>query len=194
MRIPIRFTFFDKNDESYHKIANFPSNWGDLTLGQLMQVQKIDPKKKKSKLKLFSIITGLTEAELDASTDLEYWKQVENILAFMYEAPDFKIFPVPNKVLIQEQEYKVPVDLKLETFGQKIALEELYRSHQTDEGADVNLIDLMPEALAIYFYPMLTGEKFDDEQVDQYTELMKEIPVKHALPVAGFFLSSCTLS
>ncbi|RKD19004.1 hypothetical protein BCY91_14095 [Pelobium manganitolerans] len=188
--IPARFTFFGPDDKPYHKEISIPTNWGDLTLGQMLTISELK-EQKNYKIKLLSIITGFTDDELSGATDLEQWKEIELLLSFLTETPDLKAYPLPNKIKIDNEEYKIPIDLKVETFGQKVALEELAKNLDPD---NVNFISLMPEALAIYFYPRITGERFNDERVEDFVEIMRTIPVKQAFPVASFFLSSYVIS
>ncbi|WP_129714657.1 hypothetical protein [Pedobacter sp. SYP-B3415] len=204
MKIPITIAFADKKDKVYYKDLKVPTAWGDLTLGQLIDISKLDPNAKNRKAEVYSIITGLTQKEILSATDLDYWQQVESMLSFLQVEADFKVYPVPTSVefrlpgddtgTFDRFAARVPADLRLETFGQKVALEELVRHVDPSDAGDINLLPIMPEALAIYFYPIITGEPFDDEKVETVIDLMKTLPAKHAMPIAGFFLSNYTLS
>lgn len=193
MKFPLTFTF-KKKEETYSKSVSIPTNWGDCTLGQCIDISQADVSEKGFKVKLLSILTGLSTEEILSSSDVDYWNSISTLIEFIAEEPDMKSFEFPRFIKIGETKCNIPKDLTLETYGQKIALEELIRT--AAEGADgkLNVLELMPTALSIYFYPIIAGQKFNDERVDEFTDLMKSIPVKYAFPVAGFFLSKFGIS
>ncbi|RCH53936.1 hypothetical protein DJ568_15465 [Mucilaginibacter hurinus] len=184
MKLPISFKF-KKGKKIAERSAELPTSWADITLGQAIALSQFDGNRKGAKMELLSIITGLPVNEVKA---LSEWEHFEDCLAFITEPADLSGFAIPDKVTIDGRAYKVPVNLKIETYGQKIALEELLRNAEPGPDGDVNIVPMMAEALAIYFYPIITGEPFRDERVEDFVQLMHQLPVKYAYPVAGFFL------
>lgn len=186
MRIPIQFKF-KKGKKTQSSFANLPTQWGDLTLGQAVQIIDFDFNMPNAKLKLYSIITGLSKDELNA---LGEWERFEECMSFLYTTPELSGFSIPDHVDIEGVRCKVPKKLEIESYGQKVAVEELLRNAVVAaDGKELNIVGLMPEALAIYFYPIVTGEKFNDERVEEHIQSMMQIPVKYAYPIAAFFLT-----
>lgn len=170
------------HDNSIHKVE-VPTSWSDLSLKQVIELNDLTTL---NRIKIISILTGIhldILSELNGKQNLETLNQIETLFQFINEAPNFNEFKLPKKITLKGKEIIIPQDLTKETYGQKVAIEELIRNSKTEV-----ILPLIPEVLSIYLYPIFSEEKFKDERVDDFIEIMKEIQISEAYPIATFFL------
>jgi hypothetical protein len=168
-----------------------PTTWNDLTLDQVIKLSELADTDKRLRIKIIGICTGLEVEKLESITgteNLNLLNGIEASLQFINEKPVFKDFILPKEIELNKKKVKIPVDLKQEAYGQKVAIEELLRMAPVSEDGKIDLVNLMPEALSIYLYPLYCGESFKDERVEDFIPLMKTLNIKDAYPVASFFL------
>ena len=178
-------------NNNIEKIISVPTSWSDLTLGQVLQLFELDFTVKKIRMKVLCILTGLSLAdisELAGEQNINKLNAIESTINFINETPNFKEFILPKSIILKGKEILIPLDLTKETYGQKVAAEELIRLSWVNQNGDIDILPLMPEILAIYLYPLFANETFKDERVDTFIPLMKELSIKDAYPIASFFL------
>lgn len=173
------------------KNIQVPTSWSDLTLGQVLELFELNYMDKKIRIKVLTILTGLSLDEinqLSGTANINKLNAIESSITFINNEPNFKEFILTKTILLKGKELKIPIDLTKETFGQKVAAEELIRLSPKNKSGDIDILTLMPEILSIYLYPIFSNETFKDERVEYFIPLMKEISIKDAYPIASFFL------
>lgn len=162
-----------------------PTAWSEVTLGEFMQLKKLKPG---DSIGLLNILTGLSREVLERAdlVDVER-KIVPNLRFFEDEKIDLGAIPCPSTITIEGRAYIVPLDIRVKTFGQLVMLEQEVERSIKETGY---LVDAMPLALAIYFYPIVTGKPFNGDEAEEFVEVMLKTKVVEAYPVAAFFLTS----
>jgi hypothetical protein len=162
---------------------DLPQDYGELTLKQFYAIRKSNG----DLLDLFSILSGLDRSIWEEAKDLDIDAKLSPYLEWMNEKfnPDLYIKPV--KLRVNGEYYDVPKDIKLKTFGQKLALQNEVERVGKDGGTDV---DVFPFALSLYFQPTYFNNKYDAAQVDELLPLIMECKIEEAYPIASFFLNN----
>lgn len=157
----------------------FPLSWADLTLGQLTKLSQAQ--------------TGYDElralcsdpSALDRLPDPLAGEQLRARLQFLDTPPPaFSQWPLPDVLTVGGKVLPLPGNIALESFGQKLAADDLLR--QPGE------FDRVRGILAIYLYPAYSGELFRYQLTDlsALSAALDEVPAREALPLAAFFLDS----
>lgn len=171
---------------------NVPRGYDEITIGQYIDILKWDGK---SLLDVVGILTGLPD-EIIQNTDVHQVAQdVVKYLNWVTVPPQFMDtesefyceFPVPDTIKIGFKQYTVPKDITLETFGQKISLQVHLKMAQKDE---LSLAETIPMALAIYFYPIVSGKPYDEDRARELLPLIKKVNLLDAYVVSAFFLNN----
>ena len=171
---------------------NVPRGYEEITLGQYIDILKWDGE---SLLDIVGILTGLDD-EIIQNTDVhqvaqdvvKYLNWVTVAPTFMDKESEFHYdCPVPDTIKIGFKHYPVTKDITLETFGQKISLQVHLKMAQKDE---LSLAETIPMALAIYFYPIVSGKSYDEDRARELLPLIKNVNLLDAYTVSGFFLNN----
>lgn len=162
-------------------LVNFPSGWDELTFRQLAALRKQEGNDTGH---LLEILTGI-----ERNGWLNMPSGIAGTLARLLDWVQtplnwYQLIP-PKAIKIGEKEYQVPKDLGLKTFGQKITLETKVQK-MLEQKKD--LFEIMPDAMAIYFQPIVDGGNFDDQKAEDMRELFYDCPAIHVFPIASFFL------
>ena len=163
--------------------VQLPSVWEDITLQQFMLLLSL---KTWDEVSLLHILTGLSK-EFILNVPEKSLRDVSKYLFFITEVPDFRTWAKPKHVTIAGKEYKVPT-VRAHTFGQKIYLQQevnrvIENKHNQNEAA--------PYALAVYFYPIVTGDKeYTEEKILEFIPTVMQMRATDAIPTADFFLRS----
>lgn len=166
-----------------------PYGWAGLTLREWMDMRFSWDKS--DYIRLLEILSGVPYDTWYSCRVIDLDKKVNPILSMITTSPDWEKLPVPSLVTLGGTEIKVPKDLKLETFGQKSVLQIKTNKAQDEYGDPLRAL---PEALAIYFQPQLTGKPFDGITLEEIIPLVMEMPILEAYPVGTFFLINYGLS
>lgn len=159
------------------------TEWDDVTLGQFIE---IIAEKEMRTTKLLSILTGKSE-EFIMNVPAKQLQNAVKYVFFLNEKVDFSLWKMPKEVELDGKFYKVP-KIKEETFGQKTLMQLEYNKAVSSE---VSIYDPMPYALAVYFYPLVTGDKkWTNEGIRLFIPKVLTMKAKEAIPVADFFLQS----
>lgn len=153
-----------------------PTKYEELTLRQLLALQSVgsDP------MKMFCALTGLEISTADNSKVDE--EVVYTIIAFLQDEPNWKELKHPKHLVIEGKPYKVPSIVK-ETLGQAIMLSQLINNSDS-------MVDVIPEALAIYFQPSIDKSKFDRERLPEIKKMILDSYAIESYATAHFFLRS----
>lgn len=159
------------------------TEWKDVTLGQFIEIIK---EKAMTEIKLLSILTGKSE-EFITGVPAKSLKEAVKHIFFLNEKVDFSRWKVPKEIEINNKFYRIP-KIKEETFGQKVLMQQEYNKAVSD---DVSIYDPMPYALAVYFYPIVSGDKkYTDEAIRAFIPTILNTKACEAIPTADFFLQS----
>lgn len=159
-----------------------PQSYNELTLRQLIALNKWD---KKDIVAMISILCNVDYDVLFNSRCADIDQQIFPLLSWANQTHDFKHLILPKQITIGEKKYDVPNDISVKTLGQKISL-QLYLARAYEEG--LSNVECIPFALAIYFQPEVTGEKFDEDKAKQLIPIMEQCKMMEAYPVGDFFL------
>ena len=168
------------------KICKIPLSWDDINLRQYMKLITFD---NYNDVKFLSIMLDVSEEEIKESEIADLDLIVYPLLGWYADdkADDFGKRMSSGlrikEVTISGKVVKVPEDIRMKTFGQKISCEQSLESNQK------NPLLAIPDIIAIYLYPEFSEEKYDYEKSlifrDEYILLM---PIKYAYPIGRFFL------
>jgi len=171
------------------KIAEYkfevPTDWSQIKVGQYMNVINIKGEHFPQKLKAL-IIEAVTGVPYDVICNSSR-QGIENIysaLSFLSDVPDFKEWKLPTMYKLGEGSYQVPQDLNSESFGQRIAFEQIIFPAINETG---DILTVMDKAVAIYMQPTATGQEFDEKLYAKVTKDVRESLLIEAHPIAVFF-------
>lgn len=167
-----------------------PVSYDEITVGQFEMIRSLKPSDKESKL--ISIITGISEPIIE-EWDIEQADEIMEVLSFLStDKIDISNYPMPNEIEIGGKVINPNVNVRVATIDQRWSFERrLWPSLVANGGViDTNL----SEAIAIYLQPQITGEKFNDDNLDPTIEMVKKLPVLKAYPIAYFFTNACVRS
>jgi hypothetical protein len=157
-----------------------PENWQEVTLKQVLDLEKAD---RSDKLQILSCFTGLDLRTIEnAKGDL--FEPMYQVLSFITDAPKWDKVKRPKEVTLKDKSIKPPKDISLETFGQKWRAMEAIQAHE-------NKIDCIPDILAIYFQPSYDGI-FESSRIEDVKEMVYDMPAYQAMPYGFFFFKKLT--
>jgi len=191
------------------KIAiKIPSQLNELTLGQLMAMQE---KTDMSDLDAISILSGVAVNELQNiknANDLHVFGDavlsLSTQLRHLYNSDE-----IPKKVTFYHE--KTPVEIKvinnlaIEPAGAFLASRDIIATeineHIKTHGEEDWQQQFNPSLkacchiLAHYFYCRVTGERYNEYKIEAFYDVIKQLRVTEALPIAKhFFMSYPNLS
>lgn len=161
-----------------------PASLKEATVRQFMQFREHG--KKHDLIMSLSIFSGLPY-ETWSDAELKYI-DIERVVAALDWVQDFdmlKTMPLPSVYHVGGKEFVVPSNLELKTLGQRVAFENEIFPCMTRTG---DLMEVLDRAVAIYFYPELTGSKYDTDKLGDVLEAVRDSPISEAYPIARFFL------
>lgn len=162
-------------------MVNFPSGWDEITFRQLVSLRQDSTGEVG---RLLEILTGI-ERQAWMNMHIGITGTIAGLLEWVSQKIDWYSLPVPKTIRIGEKKYKVPFDLGLKTFGQKITLEAKVQKAMEEKR---DLFEIMPDVMAIYFQPLVDDAPFNDERVEEIKDLFYDCPAVHVFPIAAFFL------
>lgn len=160
-----------------------PSSYGELTLGQFDQLKKADGKL----ISELAILSGVDKKILEQSKDLDIDWNAKNALSFFEDPFDCDQYIVPDYITIGGKRYKTPGGIGINTFGQKLSLQQEISKTELAGGSEV---DIYPFVIALYMQPAVTGKPYDSDEVDKLIPEIMNCKLAEAWPLAGFFLSN----
>lgn len=159
-----------------------PKSWREVTLGQFMELKQVNTELDSFELtnEQIAILCGVTQQDVMRMT-VELRNKIIDRLAFIETEPTGKYSPT---FWHRGKRWKLTDNIKKLTAGQYIDI-----NHFVKQGTESNYHNI----LAIICSPMSFGlfkQKYNDEKVMEYADLMLSLPVPTALSIAAFFLSS----
>ncbi len=154
-----------------------PTSWSEVTVEHFIMPEFLSG----DALKLLSALSGIPLEKL-ANTKGDYTEQFNKTVHFLNANPGgWAGGEKPDKFMLLNKPCKIPKDIELETFGQKIMMGQVIASNEFVYSA-------MPEAIAIYLGPQV----FPKDWYNRIDEIAKEVlrmKISQVYPVAAFFLS-----
>ena len=158
--------------------ATTPTDWAEVTLGQFIDIEtKWD---RKDLLQLFAILTGVDISVLSNTRTKKILQPIAEATLFIYEPLNWNRLKRPKSIYLHGKELKVPKNLGMELFGQKVMLLQKMQENEDDWRP------IIPFGLALYFQPLYDG-KFSRDRVEVFEEKILKIPALLAYPIAFFF-------
>lgn len=158
-----------------------PQDYGELTLKQFFELRKFEG----DLIGMISVLSGLDRTLWEQARDINIDLTLSVYLDWLNKPFNPEDYILPDRLQINGVYYNRPKDLKSKTLAQKISLQNEMERVQKENGTDV---DLIPFALALYFHPIVTGEKYDSEKVEAFIPEIMNCKVEEAYPIASFFL------
>jgi hypothetical protein len=169
----IKYTFKLKDK----KIEGFcPESWEEVTLEQILKLEKAD---RTDKIEVLSCFTGLEVRTIENAIGSDLFDPMYTVLSFVFDSPNWKKISPPKTVNLNGKIIKPPKKLNLETFGQKWRAIEAIQSTE-------NKLDCIPEILAIYLQPCYDGI-FESSRIEHVKKWVMNMSVYDALPYGFFF-------
>lgn len=176
-----------------------PTGWKDVTLGQVIVLNKNKEKIKTDHILMLSIITtrhdqngqfNIGDAD-KPGTPYHSWMYADAVMVEQNVLPYLEFITTP--IDLEQQplldylhhangtKWKVPRDLKTITYGQKILAGQMISRTQLKD-------ELMPELLALILTEENHYPKFDANKYEKNIPFILNLPAVEAFPAFSFFL------
>lgn len=177
-----------ETDEGYPAIHDYsfdlPTSWDDLTFEQGARLfidwysKDID-----NIFMLMEILSGVSyKVWMNAIGNVDV--DVATHIKFLSEIPALADLPLPKTILIGEKEIAMPKNVGLQTFGQKVMLQEEINKHL---GKPHDLLKICPMAVACYSYPEYYNAPLDSERLKTFAELIQQSKFLDVYSAGRFF-------
>lgn len=173
MRIPIIVTV---NNEEFK--ASMAPSWAEVTMKEMIELSELT--NEANTLDVIAILTGIPKDTI-SNAKVESIESIVPFLNWTNTAFDFQMLDVPKTVEIMGVEYRVPDDLGLKSYGQKISIEQ-------DMAKQGNALRMMVKILATYFQPIVLKADYDGDAAELFETNILQMKAVEAYPVATFFL------
>jgi hypothetical protein len=171
-----------------------PTSWKDVSVKMFFELLKCTQgwanKGRYDLIELYSVLTGCPYEIMNRCKQGDVTTLIEKNTVFTQTMLDVEALELPSIVKIKGQYHIVPVDLELESFGQKMAVDsEIVR---IDDQKEVGEIDKRMQQIvsvcSIYFYKQLTGNsEFDFDAAMKQAKWVENASIVEMYPVAVFF-------
>lgn len=168
--------------------VDFPQSWSEVTVSQFLAIRSMPEHSEPYFVlcKALEIFSGIPAKEwFDMPAEAIDNEEVYDLIGFTREKIDFSALKMKDTVTIAGVEHKVPRDLTLQTYGQVTVFESKVIPIAQSTG---DFVDAIPTALAIFLQPLITGKKFDADKLSETENMIGEMLLFDAFPVAAFFL------
>lgn len=173
-----------------------PNSWHEVTLGQLLAIRSGTL----STLDVIAILSNEAVSFWRSVNPADVVSRIMPYLEWSNEAFDWNALEVPDVFrmggvvgdevkklhmfvglpLYFDRVFKVPMNLDLETYGQKVFIESLI-------GNDMPDAKRVPMVLAAYFEPIYSGQDFNTERLADFLPVILQTSCTEALPIYSFF-------
>jgi len=157
--------------------VSVPTKWAEVTVEHFIKKEFLSG----NAIQLLSVLSGIPAIKL-ANTTKDLTKHFERAVGFIKAEPLGWRKGSKEEVLLMGVECRAPVNLELETFGQKILFgQALLKSTFHYEA--------IPEAVAIYLAPQIYPDDWF-ERIDEVALEVKKLPIRNVWSMADFFLTN----
>jgi hypothetical protein len=163
---------------------DLPTSWQDLTFEQGSRLF-IDwfTKDKDDIFMLMEILSGVShKVWFNAIGDVD--ANISSHIKFLSEIPNLAELPMPKSIKIGEKNITLPTNLGLQTFGQKVMLQEEINKHL---GKPHDMLKIAPMAVAVYAYPGFYEAPLDSEQLKTFSEMILQCNFLDVYSAGRFF-------
>lgn len=169
------------------KVYSCPVSWEDATLAQFFRIR--NEWDSADFLTRVEIMTGAPKDLLFTCKQHDLDEKLVPYFEFVYKHPKIR---KQLTMMFGTTQYRVKEDLGEYSLGQKLALKDKMAECIKSKGDSV---DLIPFAVACYFYPIVTGKKYSTEEAEKFAkeEVMK-CSAAAAWAVGNFFLKKSIVS
>lgn len=165
-----------------NKLKSIPKSFDEMTYSQMIKLVEWD---------------GLTFAELiqswsglDFDEALNYYDSIApNVFDWLFTEKLFdrlNKLNCPNKIEINGKSVKVPNDLRIESFGKKMMINNIQLSINQSDDSSLALLKSIPKAVAVYLCDKYFGH-FDSSKIDELELLINDLPAVKVYPIGMFF-------
>ena len=164
-----------------------PNSWDECSTKLFFELSATDPN---DYLAMLSVLSGVDKRKLSNIKQFNLDQILEPHLNWMGDKIDWKNIYRQREVILGLKKIKVPDDLDLESFGQKIVMDGIIKEcTKTDnEVTTVNFSRLIPYAFAVYFCGKYYGKDFERDLVDNMIPKVMDMPIMTVYPIGAFFL------
>jgi len=160
-----------------------PESWEEVTVKQFSDLVKF--RIELNPARVMSIFTGIEYDWILNAEPQEIEVKLLSVMSFLGEDIDLLALVRKDYISIGGRELKVPKDIRNETYGQKMFLQELINESIRKE---LPMYEIIPSALAIYFQPIFDNSAFNDKRVEELKPMMSHTRISEAYPICAFFL------
>lgn len=175
-----------------HKFT-VPNSWDECSTNLFFELAGADHS---DYIEMIAILSGLPRSVISQSRQLDLDTILDPHLTWMGEQINWKKIKPPKEIYFGIKTLKVPTDLDLETFGQKLVMDSIIDENTKTKGKGkgkqsvVNLSKLIPAAFAVYFAAKYYEKDFERELVDEFLPIVGELPIMTVYPIGSFFLKT----
>ena len=158
-------------------IKEIPESWEECKLSNVIRLEAMP--EDNDLIDVLCCFIDLPKEIID-NTSSNLWQPLFKILEFVYNPPKWTALKRPSKLQLNGKLVKVPSNLGMETFGQKVlALQAIEKHKQKLSG--------LPELLTIYLQPKYDG-KYSRMRQGAVRELVDNTLAIESIPIGLFFL------
>ena len=185
----------------------FPQGYHDLTYGQFLRLRTENTSDIGH---LLEILTGVPRA-IWMKLPVAEASKVTSFLQWIIDSLiKWDELPIPETLHYKGQDYNIPKDLGLETFGQKIVLESHIAGvvgqmlkpapkpgpaptpvgvmQAAQRQAQTQLAAVIPYIVATYMQPRVTGKPFDEQEIPPVELEILNCRALEVYPIGNFFI------
>ena len=160
-----------------------PSQWQEVNVETFERLAELDNDYTDT-LKFLAALSGVDYSTLMNAKE-SLGAMVTSGLKFIADQqPLLQKIPHKSHFVFEGKGYKVPKDMELERFGQKIMMQQRMSTKQPHE--------CIAFAVALYMQPIIDG-KFDEAKIADLEAEVKKMSIIEIYPLANFFFSQLKL-
>ncbi len=179
--IPFKAT--DSEGETF--MINVPDSWDELSFRMYHQMG-LNKDKLNDPITLLSILSGKDYGYIYSFPVEELYAKVSPYLEFLSTPLNIDEQKMPDEILIDDVLVKIPKDLKVKTYGQKLMASQIVKRIYNEK---VTMMASLPALCAIYLSAEYYKGKFDSDKVSEFEELLWDQPAKDVYSIGSFFLT-----
>ena len=160
-----------------NKEVTAPTIWEEVTVKHFINPYFLSG----NTIKLLAALTELPADKLANSSE-DLIKKFKKTTNFLQKNPGGWLTDTPSELEFMGKKLKVPINLEVKMFGQKIMLQEAFTKYES-------IYEAIPDAIAIYFGPELYPLDWFD-RIDEMKQEVLPLSIKKVGPIASFFLNS----
>lgn len=159
---------------------SMPQCWEDISYKQFMELKSWDGE---DRLMFLSILTRVPIDIMEQTSVLDLDDRLEPYASFINK--EFKVKD-DKQINFRGQNYKIPKELAGKySLSQKISLKDKVVQCTINKQ---ELYDIIPFAVAVYLYPLVSGKKYETEYTEELIPEILECSFLEVFSIGSFFL------